>query len=462
MVAGKAILEELVEFAIGLSFEEIPKAVIRQANRCLFDLIGCFYGGLSVKRCRELIDFASELNPTPEVTLWGTCKKGGMAEAAFVHGCVAHHLEYDDGISLGAHWASETIPAILSMAETNNSNGSDVLTSLIMAYEIGNRVSQVFSKELLEKGIHFPCTMGVFGAIIGVARIARLSFADTIGALGNACLAPIAPYIPAIRGAPIKDAYAGWPNFLGIRLAQFSPAGLGGPQDLLEGPSGIARIFDWSHSLNELRKRITHGMGKEFQIMKTYFKPYPCCRWFHAPVWAILKMKNEGGWEGEDVSSILIEGPAFLKAYNKKDGFHEEIAARFSLPFVAASAALSGHMGLEEFQASQRMSALLNKLVNQVTVVKNSIYEKIFPSRFQARVTIRLKSGKQLEKECGLPWGPDNPPTDRELEDKFIYLAGLVLKPSLIEQWQSFFTNGIENDFECENLFGLLKENVES
>ncbi len=452
----KAILGELAEFAVGISFEEIPKPVLRQANRCLLDLMGCYWGGLGVEQNRKLLALALEINPKPETTVWGLDRKAGMAEAALAHGCIAHHLEYDDGISLGGHWGSGTIPAALAMAEVANRGGPDVMAAIVVAYEVGNRVSQAFSAELLARGIHFPCTMGVFGATAGVARVAGLSVAQTASALGNACLAPIAPYGPALSGAAIKDAYAGWPNALGIIMTRLSQAGWGGPLDLLEGSTGMGKIMGWTGSARELRKRILKRLGSKFEIMKTYFKPFPCCRWLHAPVRAILDLKQTGGWTGEEVASIRVEGPGFLRFYDKKDGFDQEIAARFSLPYVASASALYGQMGLEEFNPSRRRDPVLRALVHRVRVAIDPEFDKAFPDLFQTRVKVKFKGGKRLEKESGLPWGPDNPPTDKELTEKFSYLAGRVLKPSQIEQWKVLFGTGIETDEKLGSLLGLL------
>jgi 2-methylcitrate dehydratase PrpD len=135
-LAAKGILKELAEFAVGVSFAEMPKPVVRQATCCFFDLMGCFFGGLSVEQNLKLLAMALDTNPKPEATVWGTGRKAGMAEAAFAHGCLAHHLEYDDGIFLGGHWGSETIAAVLAAAEVTGRGGSDLLAGIVVAYEV--------------------------------------------------------------------------------------------------------------------------------------------------------------------------------------------------------------------------------------------------------------------------------------------------------------------------------------
>ena len=456
----KTILETLAEFSVGLSFEEIPEPVILQANRCLLDLMGCYWGGFAIQQNRTHLKLAREINPKPEAGLWGMGVKAGMAEAAFSHGCISHHLEYDDGISLGAHWGSETIPAILAMAEKAGRGGKEILAAIVVAYEVGNRVSRAFSSKLLLRGVHFPCAMGIFGAAAGVARIMGLTVSQTAGALGNACLTPMAPYLPALSGASIKDAYAGWPNALGLIATRLSQRSFGGPPDLLEGQDGIGRIAGWEGATRDLRKWILNGLGSTSEIMKTYFKPFPCCRWLHAPAQAVLSLREEEGWSGEEVESVVVQGPRFITSYDRKSGFEKEISARFSIPYAVAAAALSGRLDLEAFSPSWRAHPRLRALAGRVAVIVDEDLEKMFPGRYETRVRVKMRGGQIWEKTCGLPWGPDHPPSDQELEKKFSYLAGHSLGPVRIEEWFGLFREGLQTDKRLKKLLGLLSPRV--
>ncbi len=456
----KTILETLAEFSVGLSFGEIPKSVILQANRCLLDLMGCYWGGFAIRESRAHLTLAGEINPKPDASLWGMGVKAGTAEAAFGHGCISHHLEYDDGISLGAHWGSETIPAILAMAEMAGCGGKEVLAAIVIAYEVGNRVSRAFSDKLLLHGVHFPCAMGIFGAASGVARLMDLTVSKTAEALGTACLTPMAPYLPALYGASIKDAYAGWPNALGLIVTRLAQRGFGGPSNLLEGKDGIGRIAGWQGPTRDLRKRILSGLGSTYEIMKTYFKPFPCCRWLHAPSQAVLSLKEEGRWSGEEVESIVVEGPRFITSYDRKSKFEKEISARFSIPYAVAAAAVSGRLDLEAFDASWRTHPKLKALARRVAVVVDEDLEKMFPGRYQTRVKVKIRGGQVWERTCGLPWGPDDPPSDRELEKKFSYLAGHSLEPARVAEWFGLFREGLQRDKRLGKLLGLLSPKV--
>jgi 2-methylcitrate dehydratase PrpD len=454
------ILRELAEFAVGLSFDQLPAEVVRQVNRSLLDLFGCYFGGLSLEANHALIAWAKEINPKTEACLWGTGEKAGAAEASLVHGSLAHQLDYDDGISLGAHWGSQTIPALLAAAEAAGADGRELVTAVVAACEVGNRVSRLFSRGLLERGVHFPAAMAGFGAATGVARLWGFDAERTAGALGNGCLIPLAPYVPALSGAAIKDVYSGWPNFLGLNMVSLARAGWDGPRDLLEGPKGLAEILSWPGSAAELRTAALEGLGDGFEIMKTYFKPYPCCRWLHAPVKALLELKKEGGWTADQVAAIKVWGPSFLGSYGQKDNFAQATAARFSLPYVMAAAAWFGRLGLEEFSPTCRAEPGILDLAGRVAMEADPELESVFPPKYLTRVRVRLIDGRRWEKERGLPWAPEEPPTDEDLAIKFRYLAGKVLDKETLSAWQEVFWQGLETGPGWGRLHGLLQKRV--
>jgi 2-methylcitrate dehydratase PrpD len=117
-------------------------------------------------------------------------------------------------------------------------------------------------------------------------------------------------------------------------------------------------------------------------------------------------------------------------------------------------------LGIEEFDSNRRQDPILKNMVHRVKFAVDPGLDRVFPRRFQTRVRIRLKNGKRWEKECGLPWGPDDPPTDREMAEKFFYLANGVLHPSKIDEWLALFSRGIEEDKRLQNFFQLLATRV--
>ncbi|RPJ08123.1 MAG: hypothetical protein EHM36_05875, partial [Deltaproteobacteria bacterium] len=130
-------------------------------------------------------------------------------------------------------------------------------------------------------------------------------------------------------------------------------------------------------------------------------------------------------------------------------------------PYAVAAAALFGRLDLEAFGPLRRSDSRLGSLAKRVTVVAAEDLEKAFPGRYETRVRVKTRRGQTSEKTCGLPWGPDHPPTDQELENKFSYLAGHSLKPYRMEKWFDLFREGLQEDKRLKKLFGLLSPELQ-
>jgi hypothetical protein len=85
----------------------------------------------------------------------------------------------------------------------------------------------------------------------------------------------------------------------------------------------------------------------------------------------------------------------------------------------------------------------------------------MFPDSFQTRVRITTRGGQTWERISGLPWGPENPPSDMDLEEKFTYLSGLSLEPSRIRKWLALFREGLAGDRKLRKTIGLLSPAVD-
>ena len=73
---------------------------------------------------------------------------------------------------------------------------------------------------------------------------------------------------------------------------------------------------------------------------------------------------------------------------------------------------------------------------------------------------VSLENGTKVEKQCGLPWGPDNPPSDVELARKFSQLAGKVLETEQIQSFLKLFQAGIETGETLLELLRLLSRRL--
>lgn len=454
---GKTVIETLAEFAAGLTFEELPVDVRARANDCLFDLIGCYYGALGREKNVRLLEKIAGFNRMPESALWGTGMSCGTAEAALGIGTLCYDLEYDDGISMSGHWGSASIPAtFLSVAE-HGGDGRDLLTAIVAAYEVGSRISRLFSPELLRRHVHFPCTMGAFGAITGYGKGAGFDSGQLAGALSLAGLFPVGTYSTAISGAAGKGLYSGWPNYLGVNCGRLAEAGLTGDADILESRDGFGTAVGLAPVGEEAAAYAVEKLGEEYRFLEVYFKPYPCCRWLHAPIHGALGVRKKYGIRVEDIEEVRIGGPEFAMMYDTHDGYESKVTCQYSIPYTVGAALLYGRVTTEEFEEDIRVGTPMKEISERITMYVDEELQRNFPGTFSVKMELRMRDGTCFRCSETTPWGPDCPPTREELIGKFRVLTEQALSKVEVEQWIALYLDGVESDGGFSRAVKLLE-----
>lgn len=451
----ETIIERLSAFGSSLRFEDLPPEVAAKANDCFFDFVGCYYGAIKRDNIPWVVQGIAAMNPTPESSIWGTGLTCGTAEAALAMGTVGYHLEYDDGISVSGHWGSASIPASFLAVARSGGDGKDLLTAIVAGYEVGCRISRMFSPRLLKKHIHFPCTMGAFGAAAGHARGLGASKEELAGALSLAGLFPVGTYSTATGGAKGKALYSGWPNYLGINALRLSHLGLTGDLDVMEAPDGFANAVGLAPMTEEYLAEAGRDLGKEFKTMEVYFKPYPCCRWLHAPVYALLGLMKQHGLHREDIRSIDIGGPEFAMMYNTRTGYESKVTCQYSIPYSVGAAAWFGRLGLEEFEAPARSDKGLMDFISHIHMRVDKELQAKFPQVFGVNLTLELMDGRRFQVQQGTPWGPGAPATQKELIEKFRMLTHNVMRPEDQEEWVALYQQGFQQTGSFERVLAL-------
>lgn len=451
----KTIIETLSEYAVNLRFEDLPDEVVSKANDCFFDFVGCYYAALKRDDNPRVIKGIAAMNPTEESHIWGTSLKCGTAEAALAMGTVGYHLEYDDGISVAGHWGSASIPAtFLAVAQTSK-NGKDLLTAIVAAYEVGTRISRMFSPRLLKRHVHFPCTMGAFGAATGYAKGVGANAQQLSGALSLAGLFPVGTYSTAIGGARGKGLYSGWPNYIGINVSRLSTLGLQGDTDIMEATDGFARAVGLAPMTAEYLDEAEADLGEAYRFMQVYFKPYPCCRWLHAPVHAVLKLMHDNNLSCKDIRQISIGGPEFAMMYNTRTGFESKVTCQYSIPFSVGAAVYYGKLGLQEYEEPCRTDENLIHFINRVDMYVDKELQAKFPEVFGVKIKLTLQDGRELSAMQGTPWGPESPPSKEELIAKFKMLTDGILSEEAQMQWKALYLGGFESESAFDELLRL-------
>ncbi|MEW6262465.1 MAG: MmgE/PrpD family protein [Thermodesulfobacteriota bacterium] len=390
----------------------------QQAKRCLLDLLASAWAGGRTDSARILAETALEVFSSGPSSLWFTGRRTAAAGAVLANAAAASALDLDDGHRAAAgHPGAVIIPAVLAAAEETDSSSREILSAVVLGYEVGCRVAA--ARDLEQLVTLSTGRWGGFGSAAAVGCLRRLKADQLAQALAIAGV--LSPDLAAagysrVMGNMVKEGipWAAQTGLLAVRLAE---TGFTGPLDILDHPAHYRR------------ERILAGLGESWAVNEVYFKPYACCRWIHAALDGFLGLVEENDLPAAEIEEVEVntfERALRLNHYPDPDSLE---AAQYSLPFCLAVAALAGPDALLPLDEKLLRRPDLIAWARKVKLAVDPRLDRLFPSRSPARVVLQVKS-KKYAREILDPRGDQaNPLSPPELEAKFRKLSRAGLSP---------------------------------
>lgn len=415
---------QLAEWAGALTFADLPDEVVHQAKRVILDHLAATLVGSTSGPARIVRSYLAETDTGGTATVIGTDLRLTPAGAALANGTAAHGLEVDDGYTPGAyHPGGPNLSAILAAAEAHGSAPEDILLATVVGFELSCRLAGAGHPATWANGWHNTPVAGVFGAATGVAKLLGGDadvIANTLGLAGSHA-GGLFEFLG--QGAEVKRFHAGKAGRDGLVCAELAARGLTGPKTVLEGERGYVHAF----TRGDFDERfLLDGLGSDWHVLRTYVKPYPCCRHLHGPIDAILELRAEGAIDVSDLRAIIVDTFTAASRHGLTD-VADFLDAQMSIPYAVAVTLLHGVPGLEQFGDEWRADARVQPLVDLVEVRLAEDCDRDYPRMRPARVTLVGTEGEQSVR-IDQPYGePSNPVTDPDLEAKLVRLAGPVV-----------------------------------
>jgi 2-methylcitrate dehydratase PrpD len=407
-------------------YERLPAEAVHAFKRALLDHVTCAVAGASMPVSRTLLSYFQETDASRAASVIGSETRLSAASAALVNGANTHGLDFDDGTTHGsAHPSGAIFPAVLAAAEQRGSTPREVMLATVMGYDVLIRVAAAMHPVTAKKGFHNTPLAGVFGAAAAVARLLALDAARTNHALGLA-----GSFAGGIRqylddGAEVKRIHPGKAARDGLLCAELAQRGITGPGKVLEGRYG----FNQTHVDGRLNwERLLLGLGARYEITEVYFKPYPCCRHYHAVMDGIRSLKDAHGFGAADVTSLRIGLYAVGVQGHEHKHFENVLDAQMSAPVGAALALADADVSAQKFLGDSLARPEVRRLIGLAETRVDEECERLYPKRRSGAVEIGLKDGRRLSARVLDPKGEgENPMSDGDLERKFAANCGPAL-----------------------------------
>ena len=421
------ITRTLARYVVQSKFAGFPEPVQAESRRAFVNWVGCALGGCRMPSLETSAGMFDAYSGPREASVIGRGIRLDIFGAAFLNSMSNASRSYNDThLRTVSHPTASVAAAILALAESRQVTGREFLEALVLGVEVQCRIGNVLATPPARS--HFALSMialvGGVGAAVAAAKLLNLDEQRTLYAIGLALAQ--SGGTRATHGSMGGRMLSGEAARAGLMSAKLAERGFTAPEEVIAGSKGFAMAFA-EHADPAVA---VANLGKEYEILKLAYKPYPCGIVIHPIIDACLDLVRAHDFVADDVENITIEAPQSAIDLTTRRNPADGNAAGTSLFHWAAATIIHRTAGLQQASNERVRSPDVIALSERVSAVAAPEL-----ASDAARATIRLRNGKALTHEVPHARGSASRPlTDDELSEKFLGQARLHLQPDRAEQ----------------------------
>ncbi len=442
----KSISRQISEFAVNLKYEDLPKEVVNEVKRYLYDSIGCAYGATKTKDVNIIRDIYKDMGGKEEATVIGFGDKMPAVNATLVNSLMVRALDFND-----IYWKddpshpSDIIPAALSVGELVGASMKEVIVAIVLAYEFEQRLC-LFAKPGVRERKWHHATLTQFVSPIVAGKLLGLTVDEMVNAIGingshnHTIGCPTAGTLTMMKNTVDPMAVQS-----GVFAALMAKKGFSGTEKVFEGKEGFMDAFigwnakeekenptemmgrdgvsKWSWDVDAL----VGNLGENYKIMECGMKAFPTEALTHTHISCVLKAMISNDLNYKDIEEVKVT--AFAQAYDilfdpAKYRPESRETADHSLPYCLAAAIVDKKITTQSFSDEKLKDPRIFEVIDKIKGEPSIEFEKMFPAKQPSKVVIKTKDGKEYSEYLEYPKGdPREPMTIEDLDNKFSALS---------------------------------------
>lgn len=416
----------LAQWIIHTRYEDIPEDVVQFTKLCILDWLGSALAGREQPPVKMIAQLVDEMGGLPQSHLV-TGGKTSVLQASLVNAAASHIVELDDIHKASIiHAATVVIPAAISVAEWKQCSGQELITAIVVGYEVCYRIGEAVSPSHYHYW-HNTATCGTFGAAAAAAKLLRLSEDDIVHALGSAGTQAAGLWEFIEDGAMSKQLHPAKAAYNGILSSLLAEKGFTAAKHILEGGRGFFQAMSTEFNSH----KITDQLGDKYKIVENSFKIHASCRHTHTAIDLILDVIKDENIDIHEIDHIKVGTYETALAITDNPDPDTIYASKFSLQFCTALALVKGRAALEDFNNDSLNDPVIRDVMKKAVVFVHKAIDDSYPEKWGAMVEIQLKDGRHLLNQSDFPKGdPENPVSPEELQQKFKHILPVELRDS--------------------------------
>jgi 2-methylcitrate dehydratase len=416
------ILDHLCDYALGLSYGDLPQEVIHRTKQIVLDTVGCALGGAESPPARIARAAAAEVTSAIPATVLVSGQKTSPDLAAFANGVMIRYLDFNDTYagSPTCH-PSDLLAPVLAIVDARNGNGRDVILGTVLGYEVLCGLIEAGAKE---RGHNWDqSTYGVIAAAVVAAKL----FGHSKEQMANAISLAIASHISLeqIRRGQIshwKGCALANASRNAVFCAMLAAKGMTGPEEAFEGKAGFFNSTGIRFEIRPFADSVD-----DYRIMKARLKAFPSGYFSQSAIEAILNLRSQIP-DLDDVKEIRLQTfPAGYEVMGSGEANWQpetRESADHSLPFVMAVALMEGNLEIRHYEQMYYKRSNVRALMQKIKVRIGEEPVAAWPDLPLNIVDVEMKSGKVISTKVAYHLGHFKRfMADAEQERKFRPLA---------------------------------------
>jgi 2-methylcitrate dehydratase PrpD len=380
----RAHVTAIGDFAATTTLDDVPDEVTAFARLLLVDTLGALLGGLRYPPVRELARGVGAPGPFAALLTLGTAATWLDADSGGSFHPQGHRLPPVPT----AHPAPHSLPVLLLAAAAADVSDRRLLEVFVVANEVGLRSGTASSLRpgMHPHGVHGPSAAALAATLLRGGTTEELGRAFLLGS----SLPMAATLAVPVHGGTVRNVWTGLGACHGALAADLArdPA-----VDDDAAAAGYTALFDSAVCTDLSVEELVGGLGRRWQLLHSYLKPYACARWIHPALDAVQLAMAGSGTAAGDVLAVEVDTFAFAASLDSLD-IRSDMHARFSLPYCVATLITDGGLDAGSFLPEPLARRPVADLAARVTVREDGAYSAALPVDRPARVVVRLRDGR--------------------------------------------------------------------
>ncbi len=320
--------KQLCRFIKTLQYEDIPPAVIERAKMMVMQTVGVSLCSTELKQVQDAIAIAKEMSPGSEgtATLWADGAKVSWEAAALAAGTMGDTLDWED-CSVTGHPSAGVIPTAVIASEVLHKSGKDLLTAVVVGYEVYQRVALAGRSNIVGYNI--------FGNLAVLMKLLDLSEEQMNQAFGVGTACAIIPAnVHEITMSDSLNYLYGFRAESTITMIKTVLEGIENMEDAFDDPSAYL-----AHCGYQEPEWLTLELGEHWMMMDMLLvKHWPANVFVQTYAELAARLVTKYHFNPDDVEEIIVRPSIAFRTWYTDTGYESITQAQFSIPYAVACA----------------------------------------------------------------------------------------------------------------------------